>query len=43
MMERNKHIGSSFDDFLRQEGIYEVTCAIAVKETLAWQVRQAMD
>ncbi len=43
MKKQNKHIGSSLDDFLRQEGIYEETRAIAVKETLAWQLRQAMD
>jgi len=36
------HIGSSLDDFLKEEGIYEEARAIAVKEALAWQVQQAM-
>lgn len=34
----NPHIGSSFDDFLREEGIYEDIRATAVKEVLAWQI-----
>jgi antitoxin HicB len=41
--KRNPHIGSSLDDFLKEEGIFEETRAIAIKETLAWQVQQAMD
>jgi hypothetical protein len=40
--KRNKHIGSSLDDFLKQEGVLEETRAIVLKETLAWQVQQAM-
>jgi hypothetical protein len=35
-------IGSSFDDFLREEGIYEEATAQAVKRVLAWQIEQAM-
>jgi len=42
MKKRNKHIGSSLEDFLKEEGILEETRAVALKETLAWQVRQAM-
>ena len=42
MKKRNKHIGSSLEDFLKEEGILEVTRAVALKETLAWQVQQAM-
>ena len=41
--KRNPHIGSSLDDFLKEEGIFEETRAIAIKEALAWQVQQAMD
>lgn len=37
-----KSIGSSFDDFLREGGIYEETQNIAVKRVLAWQIAQAM-
>jgi antitoxin HicB len=37
-----KHIGPSLDDFLKEEGVLEETRAVALKETLAWQVQQAM-
>jgi antitoxin HicB len=43
MKKRNKHIGSSLEDFLKEEGILEETRAVALKETLAWQVQQAME
>ncbi len=43
MKGRNKHIGSSLSDFLKEEGVLEETRAVALKETLAWQVRQAME
>lgn len=42
MKKQKTHIGSSLDDFLKEEGILEETRAIAVKEALAWQVQQAM-
>jgi hypothetical protein len=35
-------IGSSFEDFLKGEGIYEEVQAQAVKEVLAWQIEQAI-
>ncbi|HXQ42773.1 MAG TPA: hypothetical protein VN821_15990 [Candidatus Udaeobacter sp.] len=41
-MKRNKHIGSSFSDFLKEEGIYEDVTTHAVKRVLAWQIAQAM-
>ena len=37
-----KHLGSSIDDFLREEGIFEATQAQAIKEVVAWQLAQAM-
>ena len=37
-----KHMGSSIDDFLKEEGIFEETQAQAVKEVVAWQLAQAM-
>ena len=37
-----KHMGSSIDDFLKQEGIYEEAQAQAVKEVVAWQLAEAM-
>jgi antitoxin HicB len=43
MAKRNKHIGSSLDDFLKEEGVLEETRAIALKDAVAWQVQQAMD
>lgn len=33
----NKHIGSSFDDFLADEGLLAETQAAAVARVLAWQ------
>ena len=43
MSKRKGHIGSSFEDFLKEEGSYEETTAIAVKRVLAWQLAQAME
>ena len=43
MRKRNKHIGSSLEDFLKEEGALEETRAVALKETLAWQVQQAKE
>lgn len=41
-MKRNPHIGSSLDDFLKEEGLYEDATNYAVKRVLAWQVEKAM-
>jgi len=41
-MSTNSHIGSSLDDFLKDEGIYEDATNFAVKRVLAWQVEKAM-
>ncbi|MGC1870383.1 MAG: hypothetical protein WA700_05445 [Acidobacteriaceae bacterium] len=43
MTKRNKHIGSSLDDFLKEEGVLEETRAIALKDAVAWQVQKAME
>ena len=37
-----KHMGSSIDDFLKEEGIFEEAQAQAVKEVIAWQLTEAM-
>jgi antitoxin HicB len=37
-----KHMGSSVDDFLKEEGIFEETQAQAIKEVVAWQLAEAM-
>ena len=41
-MKRNPHIGSSLNDFLKDEGIFEDVTNHAVKRVLAWQVEKAM-
>ena len=38
----SKHIGSSLDDFLKEEGVYEETQALAIKEVVVWQLTEAM-
>jgi len=38
----NKHIGSSFDDFLEEEGLLAETEAIAIKRVIAYQVNELM-
>lgn len=42
MKKKNRHIGSSLDDFLKEEGIHEDATNYAVKRVLAWQVAKAM-
>lgn len=37
-----KRLGSSIDDFLKEEGIFEETQTMAIKEVVAWQLAQAM-
>jgi len=37
-----KHIGSSFEDFLREERTFEETTARATKRVLAWQIAETM-
>ena len=37
-----KHMGSSIDDFLKEEGIFDEAQAQAVKEVIAWQLAEAM-
>jgi DNA-binding phage protein len=42
-MKKNPHIGSTLDDFLKEEGLYEDATNHAVKHVLAWQVQKAME
>lgn len=37
-----KNLGSSIDDFLKKENIFEEAQAQAVKEVVAWQLTKAM-
>ncbi len=41
-MSENPNRGSSFEDFLKEEGILETATATAVKKVLAWQIEEAM-
>jgi antitoxin HicB len=41
-MKDHPNIGSSLEDFLREEGLYEDATNYAIKRVLAWQVEQAM-
>ena len=42
MKFKKKHLGSSFESWLADEGILEETTNSAVKSVLAWQLTQAM-
>ena len=37
-----KNMGSSIDDFLREEGLFEEAQTQAIKEVVAWQLSEAM-
>ena len=39
----NPHIGSDFDDFLKDEGIREEVVAAALKRVISWQLLEAMN
>lgn len=39
---KNKHRGSSFDDFLKEEGIYDECHTEAVKRVIAFQVEKEL-
>jgi len=42
MSEKNKHWGSTLDDFLHEEGIYEAAKAEAVTRVITWQITEEM-
>ena len=37
-----KHIGSSLDSFLKEEGTFDEAQALAIKEVVVWQLTEAM-
>ena len=37
-----KNIGSSFDDFLKEEAMLEDATAVALKRVISWQIAEAM-
>lgn len=39
---KNPHVGSTFQEFLEEEGIAEEVNAAAIKHVLAWQIQRAM-
>ncbi len=40
--KQNKHRGGNFDDFLKEENIYEDVCAAAAKRILSAQIAEAL-
>ncbi len=40
--KRNPHIGSDFDEFLREEQVYDEAQAVAVKRVLAFELERGM-
>lgn len=38
-----KNIGSSFDEFLKQDGTLEEATALALKRVIAWQIAKEME
>jgi hypothetical protein len=38
----NQHTGSTLDDFLKEEGVFEDTQAVAIKRVIAWQLAETM-
>lgn len=43
MNKTNPHWGSTLDDFLKEEGIYDAARAEAVTRVVAWQLGQEME
>jgi predicted XRE-type DNA-binding protein len=39
----NKHSGSSLDDYLKEQGTFEESEALAIKEVVVWQLTEAME
>lgn len=39
----NPHWGSTLDDFLKEEGVYQTTKTTAVMRVVAWQLAQEME
>lgn len=40
--KKRNHLGSSIDDFMKEESIFEDAQAQAIKEVVAWQLDKAM-
>ncbi len=42
MRKQNKHWGSSLNDFLREEGVFDETRGEAITRVVAWQLGEEM-
>jgi DNA-binding Xre family transcriptional regulator len=42
-MKKNRHIGSNFDDFLREDGLLADAEAAAIKRVVAFQIAAMME
>jgi len=42
MSEKNQHWGSTLDDFLHEEGIYEAVKGEAVTRVISWQIAEGI-
>jgi hypothetical protein len=40
--KKRSRIGSSFEEFLKDEGMHEEASAVAIKRVLAWELEKAM-
>lgn len=40
--KKHPNVGSSLEDFLHEEGLFDAATAIAAKRVIAWQLRKAM-
>lgn len=40
--KKNPHIGTSLDDFLKEDGTYDEITALVIKEKIAFQLKQRM-
>lgn len=40
--KKNKHVGSTLESFLQEEGMFEEATLKAVKTVIAWQIAQEM-
>lgn len=43
VVRKNPHIGSSLDDFLKEDGLYDEVVALAAKKIIARQLKARMD
>jgi predicted XRE-type DNA-binding protein len=39
---KNPHVGSRFDDFMKEQGLYDDAKSTAIKEVIVWQIAEQM-